>query len=203
MTPVRSLAAAAAAVALAAGPAALILTGGGAAAAPVPDRAHGPAAPGVVAAPATTTTLTPSPSPSPSPIADVFVEVNPGTAEPGRLVGIRASCTADNAEAATVESQAFGEVAVRPQFDFLTAAVTIPEGTEAARYEVILTCPDGETAVTSLRVLGVTRPSHGPATGFGGAAGDAGGTLLLAAGLGLVAAGAGLGVLRLRRRVGV
>jgi hypothetical protein len=201
MTPVRSLAAAVAAVALAAGPAALILTGG-AAAAPVPDRADGTGGPVVVAAPATTTTLTPSPSPSPSPVEDVFVEVNPGTAEPGTLVGIRASCTADNAEAATVESQAFGRVAVRPQFDFLTAAVTIPEGTEAARFEVILTCPGGETAVTSLRVLGVNRPSHGPATGFGGAAGDAGGTLLLAAGLGLVAAGAGLGVLRLRRRVG-
>lgn len=200
MTPVRSLAAAAAAVALAAGPAALILTGG-AAAAPVPDRAQGrPGAPRVVAAPATTTTLTPSPSPSP--LEDVFVEVNRGTAEPGTLVGIRASCTADNAVAATVESEAFGEVAVRPQFDFLTAAVTIPEGTEAARYEVILTCPDGETALTSLRVVGVTRPSHGPATGFGGAAGDTGGTLLLAAGLGLVAAGAGLGLLRLRRRVG-
>jgi hypothetical protein len=195
MTPVRSLAAAAAAVALAAGPAALILAGGAAAA---PTRSAGPP----MAAPATTTTLTPSPSPSPSPIADVFVEVNPGTAEPGALVGVRASCTADNADVATVESRAFGQIAVRPQFDFLTAAVQIPDGTDAGRYEVTLTCPGGDTATTWLRVLGVTRPSKGPATGFGGAAGDGGGTLLLAAGLGLVAAGAALGVLRLRRRVG-
>jgi hypothetical protein len=193
----RGLAAAAAAIAIAAAPA-LLLTHGAAA-----GLVPGAAVPPPAAAPATTTTVTPSPSPSPSPspLPEVFVEVNPSTAEPGTLVGIRASCP-DNSAPATVESEAFGQVAVRPQFEFLTAAVTVPDGTEAARYEVALNCPGGSTATTSLRVLGVTRPSSGPATGFGGTAGDNLGTLLLVAGMALVAGGAALGVLRLRRRVG-
>ncbi|MFY1632679.1 hypothetical protein ACN27F_05200 [Solwaraspora sp. WMMB335] len=141
----------------------------------------------------------------PARAADVFIELNPSTVESGYLVGIRASCT-ENTQPATVESDAFGSVEVRPQFDFLTAAVTVPAGTEAGSYRVRLRCPDDRVATTTLYVLDPTRPSRGPATGFGGTAGepgsgdqDAGGVL---AGVGVVALAAGglLGLVTLRRR---
>ena len=59
------------------------------------------------------------------PAADVFVQVNPSTAEPGFLVGLKASCT-DNTLPATVESPAFGTVTVQPQGGLLTAAAMVP-----------------------------------------------------------------------------
>jgi hypothetical protein len=152
------------------------------------------------ATPTTSPTATASPTVTQSPVPEVFVEVNPGTAEPGDLVGIRAGCP-DNSRPATVESDAFGQKIVRPQFGFLTAAVTLPDDVAAGRYRVTLRCEGGDTASTTLRVIVPTRPSRGPATGFGGTAGDHGGTLLLGAGLVLVAAGVGLGVVMLRRRV--
>ncbi|WP_326554216.1 hypothetical protein [Micromonospora sp. NBC_01813] len=142
---------------------------------------------------------------TPAQAADVFVDLNPSTVESGYLVGIRASCT-DNTAPATVESDAFGTVEVRPQFDELTAAVTVPAGTEAGSYRVRLTCPDDRSATTTLYVLDPNRPSRGPATGFGGTAGGLGsggpdaGALLAGVGAAALAAGAVLGVLTLRRR---
>ncbi|HEY2949802.1 MAG TPA: hypothetical protein VGJ53_15630 [Micromonosporaceae bacterium] len=153
------------------------------------------------ATPTTSPTATPSPTVTQSPVPEVFVEVNPGTVEPGAIVGVRASCP-DNSRSGTVESDAFGEEIVHPQGGLLTTTVTVPDDVAAGRYRVTLTCDGGDTATTALRVIVSTRPSRGPATGFGGTAGDHGGALLLGAGLVLVAAGVGLGVIRLRRRVG-
>ncbi|MDG4766642.1 hypothetical protein O7632_21455 [Solwaraspora sp. WMMD406] len=132
--------------------------------------------------------------------ADVFVELNPSTVESGYLVGIRASCT-ENTAAATVESEAFGTVEAQPQYDFLTAAVTVPEGTEAGSYRVRLTCSDDRSATTTLYVLDPNRPSRGPATGFGGTAGDRdSGAVLTGMGVAALAAGGVLGLITLRRR---
>ena len=142
---------------------------------------------------------------APAHAAYVFIELNPSTVESGYLVGIRASCT-DNTAPASVESEAFGTVEARPQFDELTAAVTVPAGTEAGSYRVRLTCPDDRSASTTLYVLDPNRPSRGPATGFGGTAGGRGSgdrdSAGLMAGVGVVAlAAAGvLGVLTVRRR---
>lgn len=130
---------------------------------------------------------------------DVFVEVNPSTVEAGYLVGIRASCTANSAPA-TVESDAFGTVTVRPQYDLLTAAATVPEGTRARSYRVRLACPDGRAATTMLHVVTAVRPSRGPATGFGGSADDGSGGLLVTGGLTAIVAGLALGLLTRRRR---
>ncbi|GIF76553.1 hypothetical protein [Asanoa siamensis] len=154
-----------------------------------------------------------APAPTPTPTVDavpegVFVEVNPSTAEAGQIVGIRASCTeADDdppgdTEAAIVESTAFGEVTVQPQFGHLTGAVTIPAETRARSYRVVLDCPGLFTgsADTTINVLNDVRPSRGPATGFGGTAGDDNSTLVLTGGAVALTAGLVLGVLNLRRR---
>jgi hypothetical protein len=151
--------------------------------------------------PSPSASLSPSASPSPSPSRSaVFVQVTPDTVQADFLVGIDASCT-DNRRAATVESDAFGRVTVRPQNGALTAAATVPAGRRPGTYRVRLTCPDRRTATTTLRVLSSTRPSRGPATGFGGTAGDGDSArLLITGGLLAIAAGAGLGVFTLRRR---
>ncbi|MEJ3745786.1 hypothetical protein WEI85_21150 [Actinomycetes bacterium KLBMP 9797] len=131
--------------------------------------------------------------------ADVFLEINPETVQAGYLVGLRASCT-DNTKPATVTSDAFSDVTVQPQSGFLTAVVTVPAGTDAQRYDVELDCPTGPSATARLNVLAGSEPSRGPATGFGGMAGDGGGPLLLGGGLAALAAAAVLGVVTLRRR---
>ncbi|SDY36984.1 hypothetical protein SAMN05444365_10227 [Micromonospora pattaloongensis] len=136
--------------------------------------------------------------PAPARAADVFVEVNPSTVEAGYLVGIRASCPT-NTEPATVESDAFGSVTVRPQYDLLTAAATVPQDRRARSYRVRLACPGGRAATTTLRVVSGIRPSRGPATGFGGAAGGDGDRLLVGGGLAAIAVGLALG-LRARAR---
>ncbi|MEV0730211.1 hypothetical protein AB0M79_17350 [Polymorphospora sp. NPDC051019] len=138
--------------------------------------------------------------PAPAWAADVYVELNPSTVEAGYLVGIRASCR-ENTEPATVESDAFADkVTVEPQLDLLTAAATVPEDRSARPYRVKLTCPDGRVATAVLNVVQPGRPSEGPATGFGGTAGDNPGSLLLGAGLATVAAGVALGVFTSRRQ---
>jgi hypothetical protein len=155
----------------------------------------------------------PAPTPTPT-FADSavpegrFIEVNPSTVEAGFVVGIRASCTdADDeppadAEPAIVESSAFGEVTVRPQFGFLTGTATIPTDTRARSYRVVLDCPGvfAGVADTTLNVLNGSRPSRGPATGFGGTAGDDHSTLVLTGGVVALAAGLVLGILTVRRR---
>ncbi|MFC0527045.1 hypothetical protein [Phytohabitans kaempferiae] len=131
--------------------------------------------------------------------AATYVELNPETVQAGYLVGIRASCD-DNTKPATVESGAFGEVRVYPQFDVLTAAVTVPAERDARRYEVRLSCEGGGSATARLNVLPGGRPSEGPATGFGGMAGDGSGGLLVGGGVVAIAVGALLGAYTLRRR---
>jgi len=128
-----------------------------------------------------------------------YVELNPATVQAGYLVGIRASCD-DNTKPATVESEAFGEVKVYPQFEVLTAAVTVPAERDPRRYEVSLTCDGGERATTRLNVLSSGRPSEGPATGFGGMADDGSRGLLVGGGMVAILVGALLGVYTLRRR---
>ncbi|MDR7278748.1 hypothetical protein [Catenuloplanes atrovinosus] len=134
--------------------------------------------------------------------ADVFVEVNPSTISAGGEVSIRASCE-ENIVDALVRSDAFGEARVSPAYGFLTGDAEIPADTGADEYQVELTCPGGGRAIGTLRVVADTRPSQGPATGFGGMAGrgpDAGGLALLGGGVTALAAGAVLAALWLRRR---
>lgn len=136
---------------------------------------------------------------SPARAGDVFVQVNPSTVEAGFMVGIKASCRT-NTSPATVESPAFGTVTVQPQAGFLTAMATVPTATRADTYRVRLSCPDGASATSRLMVVGATRPSRGPATGFGGTAGEDPARLLLLGGLASTAVGAMLGLVALRRR---
>lgn len=130
---------------------------------------------------------------------DVFVQVNPSTVQAGFLVGIRASCS-DNSSPATVDSEAFGRVTVQPQDGALTAAALVPENTRPDTYRVRLNCPDGKSASTNLIVVAAGRPTRGPATGFGGTAGEGPGGFLLAGGVGATALGLALGLVALRRR---
>jgi hypothetical protein len=162
------------------------------------------AAPAQAAAPAPTPTPTFADEAVP---AGKFVEVNPSTVEAGFLVGIRASCTdadddpANDTEPATVDSSAFGDVTVEPQFDHLTGTATIPADTRARSYRVTLDCPglfDG--ASTTINVVNGNRPSRGPATGFGGTAGDDHSTLVLTGGVVTLTAGLLLALHTLRRR---
>ncbi|HEY0700131.1 MAG TPA: hypothetical protein VGD43_20285 [Micromonospora sp.] len=136
---------------------------------------------------------------APARAADVFVEVNPSTVQAGNLVGIRASC-GDNGAPATVESGAFGTVTVQPQGGVLTAAALVPEQTQAREFRVKLTCPNGRTASTMLRVIQAGQPSRGPATGFGGGAHSDPGDALLLGGVAAILVGAALGVVAVRRR---
>ena len=153
-----------------------------------------------VTAPATHAVTAPATLAVPAALQDeVFVEVNPSTIEAGEQVGIRASCP-DNNKAATVESDIFGEVTVEPRFGFLTASVKVPESQQPRTVVVQLRCPGGQTATATLHVVADDRPTQGPATGFGGTAGDGSGGLLIGAGLLTIAAGLLLGVITLRRR---
>jgi hypothetical protein len=160
-------------------------------------------------APAMAAPVTPTPTPTAVPVPEGrFLEVNPSTVEAGYIVGLRASCTAadddppQDTEPAIVESTAFGEVTVKPQFGYLTGAVTVPADTRARSYRVVLDCPGvfSGTASTTLNVVTGNRPSRGPATGFGGTAGDDNSSLVLGGGVVTLAAGLVLAVLTLRRR---
>jgi len=137
---------------------------------------------------------------APARAADLFVEVDPSTVQAGSLVDIRASCQ-DNTLPATVESDAFGTVTVQPQGGALSGAAMVPEDTEPDNYRVVLNCPDGKTASTRLSVVAATRPSRGPATGFGGGVGDDPGALLLTGGLATVVAGVVLGLYARHQRL--
>ncbi|MEU8375015.1 hypothetical protein AB0C22_18070 [Micromonospora sp. NPDC048894] len=133
----------------------------------------------------------------------VFVEVTPGTVEPGYLVGIEASCH-DNSIPATVVSDAFGRVQVQPQHGRLTAAPMVRDRVRPGNYRIKLECPDGATASTALQVVKKVKPSPGPHTGFGGAAdGGLPGGLLVPGGLALTIAGAVVGIVAARRPRGV
>lgn len=130
---------------------------------------------------------------------DSFVEVTPNTAQPGTRVSIRASCDEANNRQATVHSEAFGRVVVRPDNGFLTGAVTIPDNRSPGSFEVRLDCPNGATATTTINVVNMSKPTQGPATGGGGTAGGSRGPLALAAGLTIVVLGTGLWLFGPRR----
>ncbi|WP_422754959.1 hypothetical protein [Micromonospora sp. WMMD708] len=132
---------------------------------------------------------------------NTFVEVTPNTAQAGTRVTVRASCDNANNQQATVHSDAFGRVVLRPDNGFLNGAVTVPGNKQPGDYPVDLKCANGNTASTMLTVLNMAQPSKGPATGGGGTAGDRGsGSLLLVGGLAVVAVAAGLGVFGGNRR---
>ena len=163
----------------------------------------------VVAATGAPALAAPAPTPSAGTAPEGrFIELTPSTVEPGYLVGIRASCTdadddpPEDTEAALVQSTLFDDVTVEPQFGILTGTVTVPSDAGARSYRVALNCPGifgGEEDAT-LNVVGGNRPSRGPATGFGGTAGDDDSTLVLTSGVIALAAGVVLGIVTLRRR---
>ncbi|NIL61372.1 hypothetical protein [Salinispora arenicola] len=130
--------------------------------------------------------------------SNVFVEVNPSTVKAGYLVEIRASCR-DNSIPAVVWSDAFGRVQVRPSNGLLTATPKVRERTQPGSYRVKLECRGGETASTMLQVVKSVRPSRGPATGFGGSAGDVVGGLLLPVGIALTVTGLVVWLVSVRR----
>ncbi|SCL32832.1 hypothetical protein GA0070616_4565 [Micromonospora nigra] len=142
-----------------------------------------------------------APAAQPVPGPNVFVEVSPSMVEPGYLVGLRASCR-DNSVGATVVSDAFGRVAVYPQRGLLTGTAQVHERTLPGNYRVKLECRGGETASTMVQVVRQVKPSRGPATGFGGAAGGVTGGLLVPGGLALTITGVVLGVAASRRSRG-
>lgn len=109
---------------------------------------------------------------------NAFVEVTPNTTQAGSRVNIRASCDNGNNNQATVESEAFGRVTVRPDNGFLTGSVTIPANKAPGSYGVNLRCPNGGTATTNLTVVNMSKPTQGPATGAGGTAGGGTGQLM-------------------------
>lgn len=129
-----------------------------------------------------------------------FVEVNPSSVQAGNRVDVRASC-GNNTNQARVESDAFGQVFLRPDNSgMLTGTVTVPANRAAGTYNVLLTCADGSTASTTLNVLSMARPTQGPATGAGGTASGMDGRTVLIGGLATVGIGGGLAMLAARRR---
>ncbi|MEH0824612.1 MULTISPECIES: hypothetical protein [unclassified Micromonospora] len=157
---------------------------------PPPAVAPGPTEPGQI---------WPEPGGTAQPPANVvFVEVRPSPVQPGYLVGIQASCR-DNSIPATVVSDAFGRVQVHSQRGELTASAMVKERTRPGNYRVKLECRDGATASTMLQVVKSMKPSPGPQTGFGGAAGGNLTGLLVPGGLALTIAGATVGIVAARR----
>jgi len=135
-----------------------------------------------------------------------FLRITPSTIQAGFQVEIEANC-GDAVNPATVSSDAFGVVTITPQRDPRTNQVldrgqaTIPPGTKAGSYKVLLKCPSQQTATTTLHVVN-TNPirSLGPHTGGGYLAHNDNSGLMIGAGSAAVAAGALLFVLSRRRR---
>jgi hypothetical protein len=132
---------------------------------------------------------------------DAFIEVHPGTVEPGMQVSVHASC--GEPVPGTVSSRAFRDLRLEPPpgTPVMTAHVTVPPGTRPGSYQVRLRCADGAFATVDLHVIDMARPSLAPATGGGGtASGHQVTAWLLAGGLAAFAAGVGL-LLRRRQQV--
>ena len=99
----------------------------------------------------------------------VWVEVSPSTVQAGELVAIRAACAGDS-QSGTVRSAAFGTVTVTPKMGYLSAEVQVPPNAAVGQHDVKVTCPDGQTATTSLTIVAPTptsQPTVGPHTGGG------------------------------------
>jgi len=138
---------------------------------------------------------------APAAAGDTTLHLTPETVQAGYVVGIEADC-ADRSSPATVESDAFGKVTLKPQGDVLTAAALVPATMAAGSYPVKLNCPGTEFTMESLTVVSGVQPTRGPATGFGGTAGSGGEWLLVTGGIAAIAAGAALGLTAARRRGG-
>lgn len=132
--------------------------------------------------------------------ANASIEVTPNTAEPGTRVNLRADCDDGNNRQATVQSDAFGRVVLRPDNGALTGAVSIPGNKQPGTFQVHLTCQNGNTADTNLTVVNMSKPSQGPATGGGGTAGGLSGPLVIVGGAAIVAVGVGYLMAGARRR---
>jgi hypothetical protein len=139
--------------------------------------------------------------------AGAWIEVTPQTVDAGSFVALRADC-GDNSVPATVTSEAFGTVTVRPFVNILTAEVDVPPRTKEGTYDVNLACRSGSTATASLWVgsKGPTaEPSMGPHTGGGflanrGRSGLTGPEIWLIGGAGALVAAGALGAITVRRR---
>jgi hypothetical protein len=145
--------------------------------------------------------------------AGVWIEVTPETVDAGSFVALRADC-GDNSVPATVTSEAFGTVTVKPFVNMLTAEVDVPAGTKEGGYDVNLACRSGSTATASLWVgsndvaveAGPTaEPTMGPHTGGGflanrGRSGLTGPEIWLIGGAGALIAAGALGAITVRRR---
>jgi hypothetical protein len=142
----------------------------------------------------------------------VWIEVSPVTVDAGSFVALRAKC-GDNTVPATVTSNAFGTVSVKPVGNMLTAEAEVPVQTKQGTYDVNLSCRNGSTATTSLSVgsKGPTvepttaEPSMGPHTGGGflahrGRSGLVGPVIWLIGGAGALVAAGALGATTVRRR---
>jgi hypothetical protein len=130
-----------------------------------------------------------------------FVEVTPNTAQPGERVNIRASCDGSSArQSATVQSDAFGRVVLRPDNGFLTGSAAISDRKPPGSYGVTLQCTNNFTSTTTITVVNMSKPSQGPATGGGGTAGSGISPVILAAGIAAIAIGASIGLFGMRRR---
>jgi len=136
---------------------------------------------------------------SPAAAVGVFVETTPSTARAGDEVGVRASCT-ENLKPATVVSVPLGKLTVSPRYGFLTTTAKLPTTTRTGDYKIILTCPDGKKASSTLHVVAKVEPSRGPATGGGGTAPGRSAPALIGGGLAAIVAGMVLAVVNLRRR---
>lgn len=130
---------------------------------------------------------------------EVFVKVTPSTVQAGDQLSIQASC-GTNDRAASVRSDAFGQVSVRPDNGLLTGTATVPAGKAPDTYDLVLSCPNQTTANTTLTVVNMSKATRGPATGAGGTARGTLSPLLLTGGLGVVAAGAGVALIVRARR---
>ncbi len=144
----------------------------------------------------------------------VWIEVTPVTVDAGSFVALNADC-GDNSVPATVTSEAFGTVTVKPFINMLTAEVDVPARTKEGGYDVNLACQNGSTATASLWVgsngptaepsMGPTaEPSMGPHTGGGFLAnrgrGLTGPMIWLIGGVGVLVAAGALGAITVRRR---
>jgi hypothetical protein len=136
----------------------------------------------------------------------VWIEVTPATVDAGSVVALRADC-GDNSVPATVTSNAFGTVTVRPDLNLLTGEVRVPARTKGGGYDVDLACRSGSRATTTLSVgnKATAEPSMGPHTGGGflanrGRSGLAGPEIWLIGGAGALAAAGALGAITVRRR---
>lgn len=134
--------------------------------------------------------------------AAAILLVAPSTVNAGDQVQLRATC-GDNTNPAFVTSRAFGSVTLVPQDGALRTTVTVPSTTRSGTYPVDLSCATGQTAETTLTVVGAAptpNPNLGPNTGGGGMSNMLHGRLTLYGGLAVIVLGLAIALLGSARR---